>query len=192
MIYREFIYRAVEQAQRGLDPNRSKLMDAEGLAESMAPSVLHEVSKRAARNERMRSILTSSFTLSITTGLVTLGDTVLTEYLCESSLIDNTETTKRYAHILNWGDFIRTRSPQDKKFGWYSMQGGSVMAVIEPSANYTPGSGITSTRVLTCPRTPAIPATAASELDAPREIVIECINVMAEAIRGKLNLGAAA
>jgi hypothetical protein len=189
--WREFIYKAVEQAQRGLDPNRSKLMDAEGLAEVMAPAVLHEVSKHAARNERLRSLLTSTFTLSITNGLVTLEAAVLTEYLCESTLADNADTAKRYSHILNWGDFIRPRSPVDKKLGWYSIQTGTTMGVIEPSTNFTPGSGLTASRTFTCPRAMVRPATADTAIDGPDEIIDDGINLLSEMIRGKIALEAA-
>lgn len=186
MIYRELIYRAVEQAQRGLDPNRSKLMDAEGIAEVMLPAVFHKIATRCARDEKLRSILSSPFTVSFTNGIATLADTVLTAYLCESTLRDTTNRTKRYSHILNWGDFVRPRSAIDKRFGWYSVQGGVTLAIIEPNADYTDGAGLTGNRNLTCPRVPAVPASAATEVDAPEEIVNDITSILAEMIRGKL------
>lgn len=191
MIYQEFIHRAVEQAQRGLDPNRSKLMDAEGLAQIMAPQVFAEIGNRAARDEKLRSILMSPFTVSFTNGLATLGDTVLTAYLCESTLIDTADLTKRYSFIPNWGDFVRPRSSIDQRLGWFALQGGTSLAVVEPSASYAVGAGITASRNLTAPRIPAVPATAATELDAPSEIEDDSINALAEMIRGKLILEAA-
>ena len=185
MTWREFIYKAVEQAQRGLDPNRSKFMDAEGVAQIMAPQVFEEIGKRAARDEKLRSILMSPFTVAFTNGLATLGDSVLTAYLCESTLIDTADLTKRYSFIPNWGDFIRPRSSIDKRLGWFSMQGGVSLAVIEPNANYAVGAGITANRNLTVPRVPTVPATADTELDAPSEIEEDLINSLAEMIRGK-------
>jgi len=185
VIYQELIYRAVEQAQRGLDPNRSKFMDAEGIAEVMLPSVFHEIGTRAARDERLRSVLSSPFTVSFANGIATLGDTVMTEYLCESTLIDTGDLRKRYSFIQNWGDFVRPRSPIDQKLGWYSMQGGTTIAVVEPNADYAVGAGITASRNLTCPRVPSIPANKSLEVDAPEEIVDDIINVLAEMIRGK-------
>lgn len=186
MIYREFIYRAVEQAQRGLDPNRSKLMDAEGVAEVMAPQVFAEIGNRAARDEKLRTILTSPFTVAFANGLATLGDTVLTAYLCESTLIDTGDLTKRYSFIPNWGDFVRPRSAIDQRFGWFALQGGTSIAIVEPSANYAVGAGVTGNRNLTAPRIPSVPATAATELDAPAEIEDDLVNALAEMIRGKL------
>lgn len=185
MIYREFIYRAVEQAQRGLDPNRSKLMDAEGIAEAMAPQVFEETGRRAARDERLRSILMSPFTVSFTNGLATLGESVLKAYLCESALIDTGDLTKRYSFIPNWGDFVRPRSSIDQRLGWFALQGDTTLAIVEPSASYAVGAGVTASRNLTAPRIPTVPATAATELDAPNEIEEDLINMLAEMIRGK-------
>lgn len=191
MTFREFIYRSIEQAQRGLDPNRSKLMDAESIAQIMAPQVFQEIGQRATRDEKLRSILMSAFTVTFTNGLTALGDSVLTAYLCESVLIDTADLTKRYSFIPNWGDFVRPRSAIDKRFGWYSMQGGTSLAVIEPNANYTVGTGITASRNLTASRVPTVPATADTEMDAPSEIKDDLINALAEMIRGKLMAEAA-
>jgi hypothetical protein len=186
MTYLEFIHRSVEQAQRGIDPNRSKLMDAEGIAQIMAPQVFAEIGSRAARDEKLRSILTSPFTVAFVNGLATLGDTVLTAYLCESTLIDVADVTKRYSFIQNWGDFVRPRSAIDQRFGWFAMQGGTQVAVLEPNASYAVGTGVTGNRNLTAPRIPGVPATAATELDAPSEIEDDLINALAEMVRGKL------
>lgn len=185
MTYLEFIHRSVEQAQRGLDPNRSKLMDAEGLAQIMAPQVFAEIGMRAARDEKLRTILTSPFTVAFTNGAATLGDTVLTAYLCESALIDTADLTKRYSFIPNWGDFVRPRSSVDQRLGWFALQGGTSLAIVEPNANYAVGAGVTGNRNLTAPRIPSVPATAATELDAPTEIEDDMINLLAEMIRGK-------
>lgn len=186
MTYLEFIHRSVEQAQRGLDPNRSKLMDAEGIAQIMAPQVFEEIGKRAARDEKLRAVLMSPFTVAFTNGLATLGDTVLKQYLCESTMIDTADLTKRYSFIPNWGDFVRPRSSIDQRLGWFGLQGDTSLAVIEPGASYAVGAGITANRNLTAPRIPTVPATATTEMDAPNEIEEDMINALAEMIRGKL------
>jgi hypothetical protein len=161
-------------------------MDAEGIAESMAPQVFAEIAHRAARDEKLRSVLTSPFTVSFTNGLAKRGDSLLTAYLCESTLIDTGDLTKRYAFIQNWGDFVRPRSAVDQRFGWYSIQGGALLGVVEPNANYAVGAGLTANRNLTAPRVPTVPATADTELDATNEIEEDMINALAEMIRGKL------
>ena len=161
-------------------------MDAEGIAEIMAPQVFAEIGHRVASDEKLRSILTSPFTVSFTNGVATLGDSVLTAYLCESTLTDTSDLTKRYSFIQNWGDFVRPRSAVDQRMGWYSIQGGVSLGVVEPSANYAVGAGITASRTLNVPRVPLVPATADTELDCSNEAEEDLINALAEMIRGKL------
>lgn len=161
-------------------------MDAEGIAEIMAPQVFAEIGRRAAGDEKLRTILTSPFTATFTNGLATLGDTVLTEFLCESTLIDTTSLTKRYAYQQNWGDFVRPRSPVEKLIGAFSLQGGTTIGVIEPLANYAVGAGVTGNRNLTATRVPIVPATYSTAVDCPAEILDDAINSLAEMVRGKL------
>lgn len=181
MTLQEIVDLAVEQARAELDPNIP--FDVEMTAESLLPTVFHQVGREVARDENTRSILKRVKTVSFTDGEGALDDDALTEYKWDSTLYDSDDPTKEYALIPEWHDFVRGN---DIRLGYYCIKAGTTIAVIEPNEIHNPASGITGERELVIPCAPEIPASATDEVDVPEEVAGRIVETLALALRGRV------
>jgi hypothetical protein len=182
MTYQEYLDKAILQARIGLDP---RIFIDPLIAESLTPQVFQDVARNAAKDPDKRSLLRRAKTVTFVSGAATLTDDVLTQYMEDSALTDTTSLTKTYSWEREWVDFIR--APRvERRLGYYNVQGGTSLYVIEPGALYVQGSGISASRQLVVPCVPAVPATATTAIDAVDEITSDLVDALAEVLRGQV------
>jgi hypothetical protein len=193
LLYNQLILTIMYQAQRGSDAAQFANLDTQGIAETLIPTIFQQAGEEAARDERKRSILRRSKTVTLTNGLGTLSDDVLTMYLEDSTYLDSSDLTKRYSWVREWSDFIdpTLADPPYSNLGYYSIQNGVAIAQREPGALYDPSSGETGSRTLNIPCVPEIPASATSTVDVPDEIISDILVIGSELLRGALVKAAA-
>lgn len=159
------------------------------IAESLAPLVIYEVSRRYAADPKRRPLTLATHTLSVTDGVATLPPQVLTEYLEFGVLADSGDATftKRWRYV-SWLDFTR---PMEDALGYFSVNtetGGGVdtfIHITEPDTTYTPGSGFTGSLTLTTPTAVTVPTAATNDLQAPQEIQQDIVLGLARALNGQ-------
>jgi len=189
MTYEELIYRMVSQAQRGSEVAERANLDAKAIAEAMIPAIFQAVAEAAAGNNRKRPLLRRTKTVAFTNGSATIPNDVLTNYLCDATLIDSSTLTKRYSWVNDYGEFIRT---MDARLGSFNSPIESTLAIREPGVAYAVGSGLTGSRLLTVPCVPEIPILATDPVDVADVIASDLVSVGAEMLRGRLAEEAAA
>lgn len=185
LTYQSLIEAALSQACAGTDPLASPISDTAWIAEDFVSSIFQQVGVECAKDERKRSLLRKSKTVSFVSGAATLTSDVLTEYKEDSTLLDASDLTKEYSLIREWGDFVQPRSGWMLWQGSYSMNGVSI-SIVEPTANYDPAAGISADRTLIIPCVPVIPASASDPVVVIGEIENELIEKLAIALRGAI------
>lgn len=183
LTYKELIVRAVADASAGLDTNKSPLVDLSMLAESQAPIVFQKVANAAASDPRTLRQLMRTYSLSVTSGLVTLAATVLTSYMNSSTLEDPANPTFEISFVRQWSDFRRTL---DNRLGYYTVRDvaatGPQLAYIEPSAADNTLT-YTGTLSLTAPSAPAIPTLETDVIQMPPELEDDILLALTNAVR---------
>lgn len=184
--YQAMIEAALSQACAGTDPLTNPISDTSWIAEDFVSSVFQQVGVQCAKDERKRSLLRKSKTVTFVNGAGTLTSDVLTEYKEDSTLYDASDLTKEYSLVREWGDFIQPRTGWMLWQGIYSMNGVTI-SVVEPNANYDPSTGVSEDRTLVIPCVPVIPASAATAVDVPSEIENDLVEALAVALRGVID-----
>lgn len=183
--YTNLIYTAVNNALHGVPPEVSAAIDAVGIADTIFNEVAQSVSETAAADEYKRSLLTRTKSITLSSGLATLTDDVLTKFMPDAVLYDPTSATtlmKKYAWRL-YPDFVRRG---DKRLGVFSLQGGSTLVVIEPNANFTVPLTASGTRTLVIPCAVVKPAAATDDVDCPEEVISDLTEALSETLRGQI------
>jgi len=183
----EVVYTICWNATRGMSPEQdiSALLP---VAESLLPTVFQKVGELAASNERKRSLLKRTKTLTLSNGTATLSDDVLTAYLEDSTLYDPADTTKTYGWVRNWIDFIAPGLANQpfSNYGYYSVSGGVTFAQREPGELFDPSAGFSGSMTLNIPCLPVKPATQTTALDVPDEVLNDIYEIGSEMLRGML------
>lgn len=182
------IFTLVSQAQRGTQAAQWNQLDTQGIAETLMPTVFQKIGEMAAGDERKRSLLKRTVSLSFTNGSATIPDYVLTQYLEDATYTDNDDLTKKYSWVREFSDFIDSslQNPPWSNLGYYNVTGGVTIRQIEAGVPYNPSSGITDTRSLNIPCVPVRPATAATDVDIPDEILSDIFAIGSELLRGEV------
>lgn len=178
MILRELIERSLDSAVAGQDTTATRLA-AEAAVEPLLPVVFSATGEHCAGIERLRSLLRRTKLLAFVNGAVTLDGDVLTAYITEGSLLDPLDKTKRYAYAP-WEAFTKD---SDQRLGYFSIEVGTTLHVVEPATNYDPAAGPTVSLLLTTPCTPSIPATVEDALTAPFEVLDDLQVHLTDALR---------
>lgn len=175
--------RMVWQAQRGGPKFELAEEEAVAIAEAMFPQVADAVSNFAASNPYTRPLLRRTVTITMADGEGTLPDEVLVPYVgCDSSLLDPTSTTKRYAY-KQWHEFV---AKKQTPLGLYTLLGESRLLQREPNALYVVGAGFNDDMELTTPCTVQRPATADTAMDCVLDVETMLIATGAEMLRGEI------
>lgn len=181
MTYRELIYSAVNNAMRNFSPPVSPNVDAEGIAETLFPVIAQEVSETAASDPYKRSLLRRTKSVSLSAGLATLSDDVLTKYFADATLLKTDNLNFHYSY-RDYPDFIRRN---DLRLGYFTRNGTTLM-VRDPNQAFTIPLTATGTRSLVVPCVIERPSTADTAIDAPEEILSDLVDALSEALRGQL------
>jgi len=183
--YQAMIEAALSQACAGTDPLTSPISDTAWIAEDFVMSIFAQVGAECAKDERQRSLLRKSKTVTFVNGSATLTDDVLTEYKEDSTLYDAADLTKEYSLVREWADFIQPRAGYMLWLGTYSMN-EVTLSIVEPNANYDPMAGISANRTLVIPCVPSIPALATDPVVVVPELQNNLIEALAVALRGQI------
>ena len=181
MTYRELIYSAVNNALRNLNPPVSPNVDAEGIAETLFPTVSQEVSQNAASDPYKRSLLRRTKSVTLAAGEATLDDDVLTQYFSDAELLKTDSLGFHYSY-RDYPDFIRKN---DLRLGYFTRNGTTLM-VRDPNQQFSIPLTATGTRSLIVPCVIVRPATADTDIDGPDEILSDLSEALTEALRGQL------
>lgn len=190
MTYRELITRIVTQAQRGGGVAEHANLDAQATAEAMIPAIFAAVGEQAAGDYRKRSLLRRDKTIAMTNGAGLIPDDVLVECLCDATLTDPIDLTKRYAWVQEFRDFID--DTLDIRLGYFNSPTENVLGQREPNTTYVIGSGFTGDMTLNIPCVPVIPAAADDPVVVEYGIAVDIVNIGAEMLRSALAQAAAA
>lgn len=181
MTYRELIYQAIANATRGQVADQSPAVDAEGVAETLFPSVSQAVSKNAASNPAMRALLRRQTTITLVAGEATLPDDVLIDYFEDATLLNTTILNARYAY-RDYPDFVRRG---DRRVGTFTRNGTTLM-VCDPDQPFTQPLTATGSRLLTTPCQVVRPAAADDPVVGPEQVMSDIVDSLSEALRGQL------
>lgn len=180
------IYTIVSQAQRGSQSAQWDQLDTQGIAETLMPTVFQKIGEMAAGNERKRSLLKRSVSLSFTNGSATLPDYILTQYMEDATYTDSDDLTKTYSWVREFSDFIdpSLRNAPWSNLGYFNVSNRVAIVQTEAGVLYSPTTGITDTRTLNIPCVPVRPATVATDVDVPDEVLSDIFAIGSEMLRG--------
>ena len=153
----ELIDRATDIAAGAID---GPLQDAELLAQSLLPEVLHEESSKAAKNPEMRTIYKVTHTVPVTAGSGNIPAEAFSAYMCEADVVD---VDGNNASWCRWASFVR---PLDSRLAWFAMKEATEI-------HYLPvgGGSYTGDIEVTVATAPTIPAAATDQIIMPEEIL---------------------
>jgi hypothetical protein len=178
MTLKELIQRAIDVASNNRDMSAMK-GSIETVAEPMLALIFANVSARVAADSGRRSFLRRTNTLTFTNGVAPIPETVLTQYLCESLLLDTALPTSRYSWISQFSELVRVSDP---RLGYYSANESS-MFLVQPAAIYAPGVGLSGTLALTTPCSIAMPTVITDPVVVRDELIDDLVEELATAIR---------
>lgn len=179
MTLAELIDRALTIASAGRDPSTSPHLNAEMVAEDLLLQVFAEVGERAAADERQRHLLRRTKTVNVANGAVTLPDDTLSTYITDAFLLDPDDRTKVYTY-LPWDAL--NREPLDSRLGHFTIEGESVLRVVEPGAEYD-GTGPTQAYQLTIPCVPEVPTAPTDAIAVSAEVADMLVAALARQLR---------
>ena len=182
MRYQDLLLSAVNNALHGVLPEQSAAIDAIGIADTLFPVVSQAVSEAAATDEYKRSLLLRTKSITLAVGSATLTADVLTHFIADGVLYDPASLSKKYAWRL-YPQFIRS---SDRRLGKFTLNGGDLLQVVEPNANFTVPLEATGARTLTIPCAVLKPALASDDVDAPAEVISNLIEALSESLRGQI------
>lgn len=180
------IDQAYFQYLRGVDaavaPNKD---DATGIMEALLPTVFQDVAMRYAANPDKRSLLRRTHTIAMTNGVGTLPDEVLSAGKAGATISDPDDVTvaQSAAMVWYWNDFVAPRSGLLLQIPQWIIKGDDVLVYLEADEEYDSASGFTGDLDLTIASVPEIPATAATTLDVPNEVLSDLVAALADALR---------
>lgn len=180
MTLQELIDRAVSIATAGLTPEQLSTVEGEIVGEDLLTTVFAGVSGECAADRAKRGWLRRTVVVAFTNGSGTLDQTVLTDYLCESVLIDTADPTARYSYQPDRDIF---QFDGETRLGRYHID-ESVILVVQPGNLFVAGAGLSGNLSLITPADVAVPAAAASAIVARDEVVELILSRLVNAIRG--------
>jgi hypothetical protein len=180
-----WIQKAVELANRGVDPSASALIDVDSAAEPLLENVLVELAREYVTKGHEGLLPRLKKTIAFVNGTGALSDDVLQSCLEGSTLTDPTEASenrKVYSYVPEWDDFI---DAYERRIGYYCVPVSQVITIIEPDEDYDPVTGLTGNRELTIACVWTIPAGLDTDMGFPTEVEMDAIAKLAEALQGE-------
>ncbi len=165
----------MEANNMGMDANASPVIDTKAAMLALLPSVLNELYRRKADNQKFLRDITVKQTIAVTTGSGTLPATVLREFLHQANFADADNSLITYYNYAV--DFNSTEN--FNQLGYAFLDGDT----LRYRAPLPTGSNYTGNLFVTVPSTPAI----SSSMSFPSEATIsDVIFLLAEAISNKV------
>ena len=183
MIYENLLRSALNNATRGMPQEQAALIvDGLGVADTLFPIVSQAVSEAIAADEYKRSLLRREKSITLAAGIATLTDDVLTKFIADSVLFDPANLSRKYA----WRDYPQFVRRSDPRLGEYTVKGGTTLMVRDPNQQFAVPLTATGTRTLVIPCVVVKPATAATAIDAPDEVISDLDEALSIVLRGEL------
>lgn len=165
----------------GLEPHSSPTIDNSFLAEDMFAMALREAVLERAKTPGGRAQLKRTYPLTLVAGEIALPDTVLDDYLFDSTCFVSGDTTLLASFEPRYEDYLRAQFMYPQ-LAYYSVRGATLCFRGPGQA-----AGVaTSTISLTTPGVPDIPATITDAISTSGEIVERTAVILAAMIRGKM------
>ena len=165
----------------GLEPHSSPVIDNAFLAEDFFAIALRQAVIEQAKTPGGRAQQKRTYPLTLVAGEIALPDTVLDEYLFDSTCFVSGDTTLLASYEPRYEDYLRAQFMYPQ-IAYYSTR-GSTLCFRGP--NQAAGAA-TSTISLTTPGVPDIPATITDAISAGSDVVEQTILILAAMIRGKM------
>lgn len=181
----QLIDQAISIANRGVDQSTAPALSAEMVAEDLLSTVFQQVGQTVAKDPARRSLLRRTVVITFASGTATLDGTAFSEYLSESTLYDPADLTKQYSWVSQFENFIRK---SDRRIGFYSVN-ESTINVIEPNATYAVATGLSGSRNLVIPCSPAVPTVATDPVIIRDELIDDLVMGLADELRNPLYKG---
>lgn len=183
MTYEALLRSALSNATRGLTAEQAALIvDGLSVADTLFPIVAQAVSEAAAADEFRRSLLSRQKSITLVSGLATLDSDVLLNFVVtDATLFDPAGLGKKYAG-RPYQQFVRHSDP---RLGTFTINGTTLM-VREPNQQFAVPLTATGARTLVTPCVVQKPATAATAIDAPDEIISDLDEALSESLRGQI------
>jgi hypothetical protein len=181
--YENLLRSALGNATRGMAADQvAMIVDQLGIADTLFPIVSQAVSEAIATDEYKRSLLRREKSITLVAGTATLTDDVLTKFIADSVLFDPASLTKKYA----WRDYPQFVRRSDPRLGEYTLRGGTLLMVRDPNQQFAVPLTATGARTLVVPCVVVKPATAATAIDAPDEVISDLDEALSTVLRGEL------
>lgn len=182
MTYTELCTRILFEAQRGGEKAELANLNTQSVIESIMPSVLQEVTLKYARGDsNQQSLLRQTHTITLTNGVGTIPDEVLTTCVWGSSVYIDAEPT--IGPLMTYAPWISFINPADDRLGYYSIRGNDELYWADPGESY-PSLTRDGEVLLTIATVLSIPASADTETGWPSEAESDVIDRAAEYLRG--------
>lgn len=185
MTYQELCTRILLESQRGNERAEMANLNTESVIEAMMPSVLAEIAIRYAGNPDTQSLLRQTHTITLTNGVGTLPDDVLTGCLAGGALIDpnDADVAQDLTFVPQYFDFIEAKS-FEPRLGYWNVKGDTALHYVTPTATQDEYNTFDGDVEYIGATTPTIPALATSQTGWPAEIETDVINLASEWLRG--------
>lgn len=181
--YQQFVDQVLDVAA---SVNPDVLQDGESVIESIIPIVWQDVAESWYGDEKRRSILKTTITVTAVNGVVTLDDTILTSTLDDSLLYDPASTADIYSFQRNYASLF---GQLDELLGYYSMEFGAQMRVVLPNTQFDPASGPSQNFSLNVAIVPPVPTSDSGDIVAPAEWISDAIDGCAKKLQAIVPAG---
>lgn len=178
--YQSFIDQAVQMFTRGNDPTAVS-SDIGMTAQVLTPNIFQDLTIRYSGNERQRQLLKQTFTVAATNGVATIDPSILTSAMDGSLFYDPADLTAFYSFQRN---YIQLFGSLDPRIGYYSLEYGDRLRIVQPGTAFSPTSGATQSFSLTVAAIPLVPTLATDPIVAADEFISDAIEALSEALRG--------
>ncbi len=163
-------------------------MNKDAVAQLLVPQVFQAVAASYAADPQKASLLARDHTITLTNGVGTIPAEVLTQCKYNATVTDDDDATVRASLVRTWNDFI-SPSTTDRLIARWTIKDDTIYWV-EVAADYETGAGKDGDVTLNIPTVPAVPATAATVIDAPQEVLSDIVVSLTQRLQGKKEMAA--
>ncbi len=164
--------------QMGTDANVSNVIDAKGGLRALLNHTVREVFRRNAGNQNFIKDINVLNTITMASGVGALPDTVMRQFLKQADYQDTNGS------LITYFDYpIDSNSGQNyTQLGYISVVGSNIYYTEPAPGTSTSYSG---SLYMTVPSFPVFPASMASAIPLPVEVVDDVVLLLARALRGE-------
>lgn len=186
MTYEEICLRIKLEAQRGGEKAELANLDTESVIEAIMPSLLDAVTLECASNPDKLSLLRRTHSITITNGVGTLPDSVMTQCVAGAMVLepdDDTVLPEDISFVPQYVDYVSAKG-FDPRLGYFCVKGDRDLRYVSPTATELDYDVFDGDLEITVASALEIPATATETLTWDAEVISEIIDRGANMLRG--------